>query len=176
MNWIDMIAVDQIRKLGSKSSQFGKNMVDQTENRFLPYPFPKMETETTALSCFLGTGIYTHVCASMPVSLAVFKRVGSRNILCCVSRWYSCLHCKLNCCQSRYTQPRVGCIWLELWEGCPALFVLYNKLKLLNMSSTAKRFSIVWGCFYGYIYLRCVQTSEMLSYCADCFWRGYAVF
>lgn len=56
----------QIRKLGGKSSQFRKDRVVQTETRFLSDPFPGMETENKALSCFLRTVI--HVC--VPVHFA----------------------------------------------------------------------------------------------------------
>jgi len=77
-----MVAVGQIRQPGGGSSQFGKDIVGQTGSRFLPDPFPEMETETKALTSSLRTVIYTCVC--VPVYSAVFKRVGSKNIRCYV--------------------------------------------------------------------------------------------
>lgn len=152
MSWTDMIAVGQIRKLGHKGSWFRKDVVVQTENRFLPDPSPEMETETKALSCFLRTGIDMSVC----MHFAVFNRVGSKNSnICYVGRWHSCLHCKLKCCQSMYIQWWVGCIWFELWGRCSAgLFCIIN----WNYCMWAAQLSHfpLFG-FFCITSLRCVQ-------------------
>lgn len=60
-----MITMGQIWKLGGKTSQFGKDVMVQTKNRFLPDPCLEMETETKDLSCFLWTSICLCVCVCL---------------------------------------------------------------------------------------------------------------
>lgn len=126
--WIELIWLlwTKLESWGVKAASSGRTWWIRLKIDFYLILFQKWKLKLQLWAVSWGL-VYIHVCASVPVSFAVFKRVGIRNVLCCVSRWHSCLHCKLNCCQSRYTQPRVGCICLSCEkDALHCLFCIIN--------------------------------------------------